>query len=79
MAKLVVSVQSSDGISYFWCGINEIKTNSHPNGVWKNIVGAVEFPMIKSKSDIIKIYLWNIGKKTIFMDDVKVDFVEEEN
>ena len=79
-AKFIVAVDSSNGKPYFWHALNEIETKqSIPKGIWEKVTGAVELPPIRTKNDIITIYLWNIGKKPILVDDVKIDFIEEKN
>ncbi len=76
-AKLVVSIEGADEKTYFWRAINETKTNS--TVAWEKEIGAVELPKIKTETDKIKIYLWNLGKKQILIDDVVVDFIIESN
>ncbi len=77
-AKFVVSIESKNGTSYFWQTINEICTKEKTSEFgWEKITGEVDLPEIRSNGDIIKVYLWNVGKKQIFMDDVEIHFVQE--
>ncbi len=77
-AKFVISIQHKSGKSFFWRALNEIKTNEKPlNPEWEKVTGAVELPEIKENGDIISIYLWNVNKRQIFMDDVEIHFVQE--
>ena len=76
-AKLVVTITKPDGKSFFWGLLKEIKQDSARDGKWERVSGAVDLPIIKDEKYVLKIYLWNPGKKRIFIDDVKVDFVEE--
>jgi hypothetical protein len=79
-AKFVVAIDSSNGKPYFWHALNHIQTKQNvPKGVWEEVIGAVELPRIRAKTDRISIYLWNIGKKPILIDDIKIDFIQEEN
>ncbi len=77
-AKLIVSIESPDGKPYFYYVLNEIKTNDKiPFKQWTRIVGVAALPIIKSKENVIKIYLWNVGKKLIYIDDMDFQFVQE--
>lgn len=77
-AKLVVAIAKPDGKSYFWTSINEIKVKEFAEGnKWERVVGAIDLPIIKEEKCVLNIYLWNVGKKRIFIDDVKVEFIEE--
>lgn len=76
-AKLIISVATSGGKSYIWRSVAEIK-GENTNG-WKQISGAVELPVINSNSDIIKIYLWNINKTELFIDDIEIELLQEKD
>jgi hypothetical protein len=75
--KFVISVEDKEGKNYFWRAVNETKTNTTLG--WEKVECAVELPTLKSENDIIKIYLWNQGKKQILIDDVSINFMEEIN
>ena len=77
-AKLVVTITKPDGKPFFWGLLKEIKQDSIRDNKWEEVSGAVDLPIIKDGNYLLKIYLWNIGMKRIFIDDVKVDFVQEE-
>lgn len=77
-AKLVVAIAKPDGKSYFWASVNEIKLENTAEGnKWEQVVGAIDLPIIKEEKCVLNIYLWNVGKKRIFMDDVKVEFIQD--
>ena len=75
-AWLVINIETSKGESYFWHAIKTI--NDQETDIWKKIEGAVDLPPIRSMDDVIKIYLWNKDKKEIYMDDINVEFIQEE-
>ncbi len=76
-AKLVVTITKPDGKPFFWGLLKEIKQDSIRDDKWEKVSGAVDLPVIKDEKYVLKIYLWNPAKTRVFMDDVKVDFVEE--
>ena len=77
-AKLVVTIVKPDGKSYFWAPINEMSLGKTAGGKkWEEVFGAVDLPIIKEEKCVLNIYLWNVGKKRIFMDDVKVEFIQD--
>ncbi|MCX6294912.1 MAG: glycosyltransferase family 39 protein [Bacteroidetes bacterium] len=76
--KLVVTIAHADGTSYFWNSINEtVSKNTEYMKGWKEVVGILDIPPVKSQQDILKVYLWDIGKNRIFIDDIRIDFIEE--
>lgn len=79
--KFVISIETKEGLVYFWQPINEThNTNKNSNHEdWKKVTGAMELPVIRDKDDKIKIYLFNVGKKRILTDDYKISFEEEVN
>lgn len=74
-AKFVISIDSPDGKNYFWRALNETVPNL--KGDWEKVTSAIELPLIKTAQDKISIYLWNLGKKQILIDDIEVNFIEE--
>jgi dolichyl-phosphate-mannose-protein mannosyltransferase len=73
-AKLVVTVETAAGKNYIWKSLYEIKPGK--TGSWEKINTAVMLPVINSGKDIIKIYLWNINKTGIFLDDMEVEIIQ---
>jgi hypothetical protein len=76
-AKLVASVETAEGKYYIWRCLSEIK--EHTAQKWTNIRTAIELPQIHSPTDKIKIYLWNPGKATFYIDDFELRIVEEKD
>ncbi|MBA3970647.1 MAG: glycosyltransferase family 39 protein [Bacteroidetes bacterium] len=76
-AKLVVTVETAEGKPYGWKCLYELKGGT--TQTWNHISSAVELPVIRSESDIIKIYLWNLNKSEIFIDDMEIELIEEIN
>ncbi|OFY87589.1 MAG: hypothetical protein A3F72_05630 [Bacteroidetes bacterium RIFCSPLOWO2_12_FULL_35_15] len=74
-AKFVVSIDTPDGKNYFWRALNETAANSKKG--WEKVTGAIELPLLKTAQYRISIYLWNLGKKQILIDDIEVTFIEE--
>lgn len=75
-SKFAISMETKEGIVYFWNAINELKNTAPLSTQWKEVKGALELPAVKSANDQIKVYLMNVGKSKLWMDDVKVEFVE---
>lgn len=77
-ATLVVAITRPNGSVYFWAAITHLKDKQNEQkNEWKKMEGAVDLPVINTEQNTIKIYLWNTGKKRIFIDDIKIDFIEE--
>ena len=78
-ATLVVAITRPNGSVYFWGGIGQLKDKQNEQkNEWKKMEGAVDLPIINTEQNTIKIYLWNTGKKRIFIDDIKIEFIEED-
>lgn len=76
--KFVFCMENLEGKTYFWKPINEqLNDSTKGNPYWKQLIGAIEIPVIKNPKDKIKIYLLNLGKKRVLIDDVKINFEEE--
>lgn len=75
-SKFAISMETKEGKSYFWNAINELKNTAPTAPQWKEIKGAIELPAVKQSDDQLKVYLMNVGKTKVLMDDVKIEFVE---
>lgn len=69
---LVVDISSADKKPIFWAG-REIQYFLNPN-TWNQGFFRCNLPAELKEGDLIKIYLWNPQKKTIFADDFIIDF-----
>jgi len=69
-AQLVVSFDK-EGNSYDWHG-NSFSFFIKGKDQWKRIFLSVRLPQDVSPEDNVSIYVWNNGKKTIFIDDMQI-------
>jgi len=73
-AQLVVSFDK-EGNSYDWHG-NSFSYFIKSKDQWKRIFLSVRLPEHVSLEDNVSIYVWNSGKKTIFIDDMQIKVVK---
>lgn len=76
-AFIVISMDTLDNKGRFWYGfhVNDIPDN--PAGVWRKCSFSLTLPELKIPGKILKIYIWNNGKKTIMLDDFTLIFYTE--
>ena len=72
-AALVISLEDKKG-SYCYKGVFLDKGN-YPTDKWNQIFLNVDLPQIKSKDDVIKIYVWHQGKSDLLIDDLIIDIL----
>ncbi len=60
--------------SYSYTKADLVSQNLIP-GKWNKLMLQVPFPEIKSPDDLIKVYIWNFGKQSFYMDDLRVDML----
>jgi hypothetical protein len=73
-ANLVFSMDSINLIENYWHGIrlNDIPVN--PVRTWRECKFSLTLPKIYNPDGILKIYIWNFGKKTFMIDDFRLTF-----
>ena len=64
------------GYAYKYYTYNSEKMKLELNK-WNKIIFNYLTPEVRKKSDSLKVYLWNRGKTTIFVDDLQVDIYEK--
>jgi len=74
MANLVFSMDSINFREIFWHGIllNDIPVN--PSRTWRKCTFSYTLPKILNPKGILKIYVWNTGKKIFMIDDFRLTF-----
>jgi hypothetical protein len=77
-SNVVVDVKNKDSANvYFWNGINS-KPLVGTIRKWDQFSATVQLPVIKSPLDEVSVYLWNVGKTPIMMDDIEVQLIEKQ-
>ena len=76
-ALFVISVDSIDQAGNYWYGfpVNDVPDN--PVGKWRNCRFSLTLPEFRIPGKILKIYIWNSGKKPVMLDDFSVVFFTE--
>lgn len=74
MANLVFSMDSINFRENYWQKIhlNDIPVN--PSGTWRKCKFSLTLPKILNPKEILKIYVWNTGKKVFMIDDFRLTF-----
>jgi len=76
-AILVISLEDKKG-TYSYKALYFDKTNFVP-GSWNQAFLSSDLPEIKSKDDVIKVYVWHTGKKDLIIDDLIIDILAAGN
>ena len=73
-ALFVLSMDSLNQHGNFWSGfpVNDIPDN--PTGEWRNCRFSLTLPEFRIPGKVLKIYVWNNGKKPVMIDDFSVVF-----
>lgn len=74
-SSLVVTIQNGK-TSYFWDG-RGTKALAGTKNKWDEVFAKIPLAKVQSPGDTISVYLWNTGKKRVFMDDLKVKLIEK--
>jgi hypothetical protein len=76
-AFFVFSMDSIDQQGNYWYGfpVNDVPDN--PEGVWRKCKFSLTLPEFRVPGKILKIYVWNNGKKPIMIDDFSVAFFKK--
>jgi hypothetical protein len=69
-AKLVLSFESG-GKAFEWYSASVASFNLKP-GEWQKVTISRPVPKMKGNDDVMKVYIWNEGKKTFYVDDFEV-------
>ena len=70
---LVISLEDKKG-SYCYKALHTEKTN-FAIGKWNQAFLNADLPKIRSKDDVIKVYIWHPGKKDLILDDLIIDIL----
>jgi hypothetical protein len=73
-ALVIITYIDAYGSSYF---SNSLRINDLPRGKiyqWNTFTYTLSLPAIKSKTDTIKVYIWNIDKRSFLLDDFSLKF-----
>ena len=76
-AFVVVSMDSIDQVGNYWYGfpLNDVPKN--PAGTWRNCRFSLTLPEFKIPGRLLKVYVWNSGKKPFIVDDFSLVFYTE--
>jgi hypothetical protein len=71
-AFFVFSMDSIDQQGNYWYGfpVNDVPDN--PSGVWRKCKFSLTLPEFRVSGKILKIYVWNDGKKPFMIDDFSI-------
>ena len=72
-ALIAISLEGADGQSY---NINYVRINELPRkefNKWHKTEYNFYLPKMKKDGDLVKLYIWNPGKRKFYVDDVKVE------
>ena len=67
-----------NGKNYKYRG-HDLSTMNLKVGEWNYITSDYMTPEVRSKSDRLKVYLWNKNKKKLYLDDLQIDVYEQIN
>ncbi len=73
--KWVVTTGSDLDKAYQWISAYHINGAAQPE--WREVSCGIELAENKMDNNKIKLYLWNINKTKIFIDDIEVELIEE--
>jgi len=76
-SALVISLENYKG-SYCYKALYFDKTN-FTAGRWHQAFLNADLPRIRSKDDVIKVYVWHTGKKDLIIDDLIIDILADGN
>jgi hypothetical protein len=73
-ALIVLSMDSISQGEKWWQGfkMNDIPVNT--SKTWRRIKFSLMLPEIENEQGIVKVYIWNAGKKPMLVDDLRVRF-----
>jgi hypothetical protein len=72
----VADITDSKGTCYFWAGVDALTFKVAVNK-WDKRVAKYTLPIIKSPTDKIKLYLWDVGGQKVYIDDLSAEFIEK--
>lgn len=75
--QFIVSYENEKGEIYYYRSRWMDNLYKDLNG-WKRFEYALKIEKPKSANDIIKIYFWNSEKKTYWIDDLKISFIDQD-
>jgi len=70
---VVVSLEDKKQ-SYFYQAFRAEKAGFSP-GIWNRASITTDLPPVRSKDDMIKVYVWHPGDNILFIDDLEVDIL----
>jgi hypothetical protein len=74
---IVISIENKEKGGYIWAS-SHIENFIEPQK-WGQAFFNFEVSEILSPDDILKIYVWNAEKKTIYLDDIEIGFYSSKN
>ncbi len=75
--QCIISYDKKEGGTYYYRSRNVDNFVSRENG-WKRFEIALRVETVKNESDVIKVYFWNPEKESFLLDDLMVEFVEQD-
>jgi hypothetical protein len=69
-AALVITFESN-GKATDWYAV-ALKDYAHQSNKWTQVIGSRKIPNAAASGDIMKVYIWNQDKKTLYFDDLDV-------
>jgi len=76
-AFLVFSMDSIDQNGNYWFGFPVKDVPDSLTGVWQKCSFSLTLPEFRTPGKILKVYIWNKGKKLVMFDDFSVEFFTE--
>ena len=74
-ALFVVDITDTNGQNYHYYTFPIRSIPSQEIEVWKREYYNIEIPELRSSGDRIKVYVWNKGKESFWIDNVKLNFL----
>jgi hypothetical protein len=73
----VVSIDDESGKNYFW-DLRNYKAFETTKGKWEKEEASIRLPAIRSVKDQVKIYFFNQTDQQVYIDDIILEFIEQE-
>ena len=71
---IVISIENAEKGGYIWAS-SHIE-NFIFQDEWGRAFFNFDMPEVKSKDDVLKIYVWNVERKNLFIDDFSIEFLK---
>jgi uncharacterized membrane protein len=73
--SLVITFESNGKVSD-WYSVS-LKDYAHQPNKWTQVIGSRKIPNAASSADIMKVYIWNKDKNTLYFDDLDVKIYKQ--